>query len=275
MSPQVLVSAEHARRAEKGLRQKNVVALAAALGALTAMLAMPAVSALSVLGLAPGAYTLTAAAAAAGTIKGGVRIVGDLPGNRVIRMGMDPMCAAANAGKRPVNEIYAGSDNGGLGNVFLKVEGSFPQTPVPAQPVMLEQKACVYQPRVLGARVGQVLRVRNDDNWLHNVHSDSSKRNGFNVSEPKAGIQQDFTLKDEEMLRIGCDVHRWMTAWVGVVSHPYFAVSAQSGTFTIANVPAGKRTVTAWHESLGTLTKAVDVKAGETAAVEFVYTQKP
>ncbi len=77
------------------------------------------------------------------------------------------------------------------------------------------------------------------------------------------------------MLRIGCDVHRWMTAWVGVVSHPYFAVSDVEGTFTIANVPAGKRTVTAWHEAFGAVTKAVEVKAGQTATVDFVYTQKP
>jgi len=77
------------------------------------------------------------------------------------------------------------------------------------------------------------------------------------------------------MLRIGCDVHRWMTAWVGVVSHPYFAVSeSKGGTYTIANVPAGRRTITAWHEAFGSLTKAVEVKDGQTATVDFVYTHK-
>lgn len=189
-------------------------------------------------------------------------------------MGMDPMCAAANAGKRPVNDVYVGSDDGGLGNVFVKVEGSYPGTPVPTQPVVLDQSACIYRPRVVGIRVGQVLRVKNDDNLLHNVHSDSARRNTFNVSEPKAGMHQDFTMKDEEMLRIGCDVHRWMTAWIGVVAHPYFAVSSENGAFTIANVPAGKRTITAWHEALGTLSKSVEVKPGETVTVDFVYPQK-
>ena len=133
----------------------------------------------------------------------------------------------------------------------------------------------MYKPRVIGARVGQVLRVKNDDNLLHNVHSSSAKRNSFNFGQPQAGISSDFKLADEEMLRIGCDVHRWMTAWVGVVSHPYFAVSeGKNGTFTIANVPAGHRTITAWHESFGALTKAVDVKDGQTVTVDFVYTQK-
>jgi plastocyanin len=210
-----------------------------------------------------------------GTVKGRISFTGKEPGNRVIRMGMDPMCASANAGKRPVNEVYLVGGDNGLGNVFVKLEGSFPATPVPSQPVEIDQAACFYKPRVLGARVGQTLRVKNGDNLLHNVHSDSAKGNGFNFAEPVKGMQRDVTLKDEEMLRIGCDVHRWMTAWVGIVPHPYFAVSDVQGTFTIANVPAGKRNITAWHEAFGTLTKAVDVKAGQTATVDFVYTQKP
>lgn len=190
-------------------------------------------------------------------------------------MGMDPMCAAVNRGKQVVNEIYAVGDGNTLGNVFVKVEGTFPATPVPSQPVEIDQSGCIYRPRVVGARVGQVLRVKNSDNWLHNVHSDSSKGSNINQSTPQAGMDVKLTLRGEEMLRLGCDVHRWMTAWVGVVSHPYFAVSeGKGGTFTIANVPAGPRTVTAWHEALGALTKAVEVKDGQTVTVDFVYTQK-
>jgi plastocyanin len=217
-----------------------------------------------------------AAAASGGTIKGRVMFTGPEPGNRVIRMGMDPMCAAANQGKRPVNEIYSVGDDNILGNVFVRVEGTFPPTPVPTTAVEIDQRACIYTPRMIGARVGQTLRVKNSDNWLHNVHTDSSKRNGINQSTPKAGMTVNLLLKDEEMLRIGCDVHRWMTAWVGVVSHPFFAVSeGKNGTFAIANVPAGHRTITAWHEAFGALTKAVDVKDGQTVTVDFVYTQKP
>ena len=127
-------------------------------------------------------------------------------------------------------------------NAFVKLDGSFPGSPVPAQPVLLDQKGCFYHPRVVGARVGQVLRIKNDDNLLHNVHSSSSHRNSFNFGQPVAGISADFKLTDEEMLKVGCDVHRWMTAWIGVVDHPYFAVSGADGSFVISNVPAGKRT---------------------------------
>jgi plastocyanin len=260
MPPEVLVPAQYAGHPEKRLRAKDVVAL----------VACAIVAAIAVRAPAPSAQGATS-----GTIKGRITFTGKEPGNRVIRMGMDPMCAAANSGKRPVNEVYLVGGNNGLGNVFVKLEGSFPATPVPSQPVEIDQVACIYKPRVIGARVGQALRLKNADNLMHNVHSDSAKGNGFNFAEPIKGMQRDITLKDEEMLRIACDVHRWMTAWVGVVSHPYFAVSDVEGTFTIANVPAGKRTLTAWHEAFGVLTKPVEVKAGQTATVDFVYTQKP
>jgi plastocyanin len=212
-----------------------------------------------------------AQAANRGTIKGHVRLNGKLPGNPVIRMGMDPMCSKINAGKRVIQETVLAALDGSLANVFVKLEGSFPQTPAPTEPVKLDQQGCVYLPRVVGARVGQTLQVHNSDELMHNVHSLSAKSNTFNVSEPKAGMMQQFKMKDEEMLQIKCDVHSWMTAYVGIVSHPYFAVSNTAGTFEIANVPAGTHKIQAWHERYGPVTQTVQVKAGATTTVDFMY----
>ena len=217
-------------------------------------------------------------AAGRGTIKGHVRLAGKEPGNVIIRMGMDPMCAKANAGKRIVQESVAAALDGSLANVFAVVQGTFPQTPVPAEAVTVDQSGCMYAPRMTGVRVGQVLRVKNSDDFLHNVHALSDHDNGFNVGQPKAGIVQQFKLKNEEIvLRLKCDVHSWMTAFVGVVSHPYFAVSGRDGVFQIANVPAGTQTVRIWQERYGVLTATVQVKAGATSTVEFSYTgnEKP
>jgi plastocyanin len=210
-----------------------------------------------------------------GAITGHIGVKGKVPGNPIIRMGMDPKCAQLNAGKRTVQEIVAAGADGSLANVFVSLQGSFPATPVPAEPVTIDQRGCMYVPRVVGAQVGQTVQVRNSDELLHNVHSASSHGNNFNFSQPKAGIVQELRLKEPEiMLRVTCDVHRWMTAFVGVVSHPYFATSDAGGTFTIANVPAGSYTIQAWHELFGTQTQTVRVTLGATSKVEFGYAGK-
>jgi plastocyanin len=235
-------------------------------------------------GCVPLAFTVAALVAAGaglgaagaqantGTIKGRISVSGKAPGNPVIRMGMDPMCARINAGKRVVDEVVVASLDGSLANAFVKLDGSFPRTPVPVEPVTIDQRGCIYVPRVVGARVGQVLRIRNDENLLHNVHSISTAANGFNIGQPMAGMQYEFRLKDEEILKLKCDVHRWMAAYVGVVSHPYFAVSSGDGSFTINGVPAGRHAISAWHERFGTLKQTADVKPGATTTVTFAYT---
>lgn len=207
-----------------------------------------------------------------GTISGHVRVKGTVPGNPIIRMGMDPTCAKLNAGKRVVQEIVSADADGRLANVFVSLQGTFPAAPVPSEPVAIDQRACVYVPRVVGARVGQTLQVRNSDALLHNVHSVSTHGNDFNLSQPTAGMGHRLSLRHaEKMLRITCDVHRWMTAFVGVVDHPYFATSGSGGTFTIANVPVGTHTIQAWHELFGVVTQSVKVTEGSTSTIEFTY----
>jgi len=213
-----------------------------------------------------------------GTIRGHIRLAGKAPGNPIIRMGMDPMCSRMNAGKRVVQETVVASLDGSLANVFVSLQGSFPKSPVPTDPVTIDQRGCVYSPRVVGMRLGQSLLVRNSDPLLHNIHALSARGNGFNVSEPGAGMVQTFRpAKEEIMLHIKCDVHSWMTSYVGVVGHPYFAVTGGGGTFEIANVPAGTHTIQSWHERFGVVSQTVRVTGGATATVELTFTgnEKP
>ena len=207
-----------------------------------------------------------------GTIRGHVRLVGELPGNPVIRMTRDPMCARINAGKRVIQETVMAALNGSMANVFFQLEGSFPDTPVPTEPVTIDQRGCVYTPRVVGVRLGQILQVRNSDDLLHNVHGLSGRGQGFNVAQPLAGMVNKFPLKQEEtMLKLTCDVHTWMRAYIGIVKHPYFAVTPTSGTFEIAGVPAGTHTIQAWHEQYGPLKKTVVVKPGGVTTADFSF----
>ena len=175
-----------------------------------------------------------------GTIVGRVELTGPAPGNPIIRMGIDPMCAKANGGQRPVNGIVLRDAKGGLANVFVDIEGTF-KAPAASGVVELSQQNCVYTPRVTGARVGQTLRIVNHDALVHNVHSHSAKKgNDFNFTQPTAGLTRDIVLKDAEtMLRVGCDIHSWMVSYVGVETHPYFSVSGGDGTFRITGVPPG------------------------------------
>ena len=210
-----------------------------------------------------------------GTIKGHIVLTGKAPGNPIIRMGVDPKCSALNAGHRVIQESAMVTADGSVANVFVRLDGTFPKTAVPTDPVVIDQRACVYRPRVIGMRVGQTLQLRNDDDLLHNVHSSSAVGNSFNIGQPKAGIVFTFTPRAEEvMLPLGCDVHRWMTAYIGIVSHPYFSVSGPDGTFTIGKVPAGTYTMKTWHERFGELSRKVTVKPGATTTIDFAYTSE-
>jgi hypothetical protein len=206
-----------------------------------------------------------------GTIRGHVRLVGTPPENPVIRMRADPMCETLNQGQRVVAATVVAGPDGGLANAFVHLQGSFPAASKPAEPVLLDQRACIYTPRVVGMQLGQVLRVRNSDPGLHNVHGLSTTIDEFNISQPTANLVNEIRPRQEGILKLQCDVHAWMVAFVGVVSHPYFAVTNTNGAFEIDDVPAGTHTIEVWHERYGTLTSSVTVDVNGVADVDFAY----
>jgi len=208
---------------------------------------------------------------ARGTLRGHVRLMGDAPTPEVIRMNADPMCMKASGGAHVTDETVIVAEDGSLANVFVELVGTFPDTPVPADPVFIDQRGCLYSPRVVGLRAGQALQVRNSDDGLHNVHGVSTDRDGFNVSQPASGMVNTFRPRDSGILRLKCDVHTWMVAFVGVVNHPYFAVTSRDGTFAMHDVPEGTYDVRAWQEHLGTIVSQVHVDPAREANVEMTY----
>lgn len=206
-----------------------------------------------------------------GTIVGHVKYIGATPVNPVVRLGADPRCVKMYAGKRLTAPSVVVDAGGGLQSAFVTVQGSFPGTPAPTAPAVMTQKDCVFAPHMIGARVGQTLQVKNDDMTGHNVHSLTMAGNDFNTSQPMAGMVFDYKLKAGEMLHIKCDIHAWMSGYVGIVDNPYYAVSAADGSFTVTNVPAGMQTLNVWHEVFGMQTQTIDVQAGKTTTVDFTY----
>ena len=211
---------------------------------------------------------------ARGSVRGHVRLDGPAPENDPIRMSSDPMCSKSTGGRRVLDEAVVAAADGSLKNVFVELVGTFPDTPVPTEPVSIDQNGCVYEPRVAGARLGQPVQVRNSDDGLHNVHGLASDRDAFNVSQPVKGMVNTFHPQEPGILRLKCDVHTWMVAFVGVVNHPYFAVTGKDGAFVLQDVPEGSYELKAWHERFGTVTSNVKVEAGHPADAEVVFASR-
>ena len=208
--------------------------------------------------------------ATAATVAGKISLEGTAPANAPIRMNADPACVAANKGQPPPTQETYVSEGGGLGNVFVYVQSGLTGTfPAPTTPVAFDQKRCRYVPHVFGVQVGQPIEVMNSDPTLHNIHATPKTNAEFNTAQPIQGMKTTHTFSEKEadvVVPFKCDVHGWMNASVGVLDHPYFAVTKADGSFSIPNLPPGSYTLGAWHERLGTQTLQVTVAAKESKA---------
>jgi len=137
---------------------------------------------------------------------------------------------------------------------------------------VLDQKGCRYEPHVLAFPVGTTLEILNSDDILHNVHSFSEKNGPFNRAQPKYRRKIAETFAQAERIAVRCDVHGWMSAWLFVSEHPYYAVTADGGDFALTDVPPGAYQVAVWQEKLGTQIKRVTVTSGKKASLDFELT---
>jgi plastocyanin len=174
-----------------------------------------------------------------------------------------------------VQESYeVGADGKSLANVFVYVKdglGSFSYDP-PTDMAKIDQRECRYHPHVFGMRVGQPLEIMNSDPTLHNIHAIPKTNSEFNNGQPIQGMKMTHTFdKPEVMVPFKCDVHGWMNAYVGVLDHPYFAVTDATGSFDIKNLPPGTYTIEAWHEKFGTMQQKVTIGAKETKDAPFTF----
>jgi plastocyanin len=216
--------------------------------------------------------------ATAGSIAGTLRYTGKKPAKKLIDMSEDPACVDAYKGQpKPSDESLIVSSKGELGNAFVYIEKGLEgkNFPISDAPVTIDQKGCWFRPRVMGIQVGQVLKVVNSDPVTHNIHPMAMVNREWNHSQGPGDepISRKFT-KPEVMIPVKCNIHSWMHAFIGVLDHPYFAVSKDDGTFTISNLPPGTYTLAVWQEKLGTTRQQITIAAGQNATANMTIKQQ-
>ncbi|HMJ90268.1 MAG TPA: carboxypeptidase regulatory-like domain-containing protein [Candidatus Acidoferrum sp.] len=219
------------------------------------------------------AAALAGSCASAADITGKVKLSGTPPPEKQIQL--DATCGKLHA-KPLTTRHYMVGEGSGLGNVFVYVKEGAKPAPAPAgKGPTLDQVGCEYTPYVMGVQAGQHFDVKNSDTFLHNVHSmpkvEGNKEK--NVGQP-IPMKSDFVFeKSEVLVRFKCDVHPWMFAYVGVVDHPYYAVTDKDGNFKISGLPAGNYTVEAFHLKAGAKAEKVTL-AADNKTLDFTLEAK-
>ncbi len=164
-----------------------------------------------------------------------------------VAIDLGPSCGPVATKKYTTRHYVVGKDNG-LANVFVYLKKDGLKAPPAGEDPILDQSECMYQPYIMGVVTGQKFKVRNSDALLHNVHATPKINKEFNFGQPVKGQVNEKAFDAAEVLvRMKCDVHPWMFAYVGVVDHPYFAVSDADGNYKLSGVPDGKYTLVAYH----------------------------
>ncbi len=211
---------------------------------------------------------------AGGSITGTITFEGKAPKMKPLKVDADPICVANNE-IAPKKEWLILDENKGVKNVLVFItEGLNIDYSPPEEPVVIDQKGCIYSPHVVGIMAGQQLDILNNDGTLHNIHALPKVNKEFNKAQPRSKKKLSVKFeKPEAPFKIKCDVHPWMGAYIGVFDHPCFSVSGDDGTYIISDLKPGEYVIEAWHEKLGSQTANVTVS--DSAAHQDFTFKKP
>jgi|SRR6185295_15214222 len=223
---------------------------------------------------APAALPAYDPSTATARVFGSIKFEGAPPVMEPIRAGGSAYCV--RNGRGIVDEGVSITSDKKLRNVIVYVrsgqEGRSYETP--AMPVVLDQQKCVYVPHVLTLMVNQKLMVRNSDPTFHNVHGLSQANPPFNFAQTEKGAENALSFDHPEPpFHIGCDLHRWMGAFVGVFDHPFHTISGTNGNFEL-RLPPGKYEIGAWQEKYGEKTATIDVTDKSQLELNFSFAEK-
>jgi plastocyanin len=170
----------------------------------------------------------------------------------------------------PDESIVTGP-HAGLKNVIVYLKDAPAATFTLKTPIVLDQIKTVYVPHVIAVQTGQTLTLKSSDATLHNVHLKALANPDVNYGFPAPGAKDVQFMAAEAPFPVKCDVHPWMSAWIAVFDHPWFAVTGDDGSFTIPHVPPGEYTVVAWQEVLPEQEQQITVTATGTTEADFSF----
>lgn len=200
-----------------------------------------------------------------GSISGTVKFKGTPPTPKKLDVSKDKEVC----GKTTKTDESLIVSNGNLVNAVIMITDITKGKKMEVKKVTLNQKGCDYHPHVLAFPAGSTVEIVNPDGILHNIHSFSKVNTAFNMAQPKFKKTMEVKIEKPEIIEVRCDVHAWMEGWLVATANPYFAVTDDSGTFKLTDVPPGTYTVEVWHQKLGKTTQKVTVKAKEDTKVNF------
>lgn len=209
-----------------------------------------------------------------GTVSGKVTYEGTPAKQKTIDMSKEPSCAKQHATPIVTETVVTGPNNA-LDNVVVYVSAGAPDDAAPSQVARFDQKGCQYIPHVLAFQVNQTLQIANDDQTSHNIHPLPKINREWNKSQPPGTPPIDEKYDKPEFIPVKCNIHPWMHGNFAVMKNSHYAVTADGGTFSLAGLPPGKYTITAWHESYGDQSQEVTISGNETKPINFVFKAKP
>ena len=210
-----------------------------------------------------------------GWITGRIAYVGPRAERKEIMPTVDaPVCGLH--GMIPSDELVV-SSAGGLQYAVVRltnIAAGRPASDIP--PTLLVQKGCMFEPHVFAVAVGTTVKERNTDAVLHNVHTHSARNPSVNFAHPPSVPELPLaSFTAPESVRVTCDVHSWMSAWIWVSRHPYIAVTGADGIYRIAGIPPGQYRLEVWHESQGKSSCDVTVTAGKETRIDLSLPAPP
>jgi hypothetical protein len=214
---------------------------------------------------------------------GGTRVAGHVTVNGTVArpkpldVSKEPVCAKLRASDPLYPETLVMGQGNAVRNVVVFVSaGAPPSGGAPPAAAVFDQLDCHYATHVLAFRVGQEVRISNSDPISHNIHPLAKINREWNKIQPPGTPAFSYAYESPEFITVKCNIHPWMSGYFAVMNTAYFAVTGDDGSFELPELPPGRYTLTAWHESLGTQTKDITIGPnGEGQTVNFTFNAKP